>query len=99
VPKAHKSVYVMRTETLGGGLTKVGVAECVSCRNRTLRIHRKLKDLRVVKSWQRNGDAYPIERRCHKALAEYRVGNEWFNCSAAQACRVVARVIREFEAG
>jgi hypothetical protein len=92
---AHKSIYVMRTEILGGGLTKVGVSGCVDRRHRALRDPRRLKDLRIVRTWQRPGDAYQIECQCHHALRPYRVGKEWFSCSAEHACQVVERIILE----
>ena len=97
--RPRRSVYIMRTEILGGGRTKVGVSVCVQGRHRVLRRHRKLRDLRIVREWPRNGDAFRIERLVCQILRPYRVGHEYFDVSAAHACRVVTSVSRLLDRG
>jgi hypothetical protein len=88
-------VYVLRSDTFGGGMTKIGISACAHCRCRNLALlDRRLNDLHVVKTWERD-DARQIELRTHRMLAEHRANGEWFRCSAADACAAVDRVILE----
>jgi hypothetical protein len=58
----------------------------------------KIRDLRVVRAWERHGDAHKVERSIHLALVGKRVINEWFDMTPAQACRAVERLIAKYDA-
>ena len=89
---SEKSVYVFHSHTFG--CTKVGVSVNPEARCKVFaRLDWRLNDLRVIKAWQRAGDAYQIETLAHHMLSEHHARHEWFHCAPEVAVAVVDGIV------
>lgn len=83
-------VYVFKAHDL----VKIGCANDVQSRWRSLRTSNPMIEPPIY-STEKLEDAYAIELKVHRELAEHRVkGTEWFRCPADLAVQVVQRISR-----